>query len=375
MPTKIKLVQNRRDLKSFINFPILLHKDMKSFVPSLFMDEWDTLHPKKNPAYSFCKASLFLAYKDGKLAGRVAAIINENANETWNHKEVRFGWLDFIDDIEVSEALLESVRNFGIENGMTAMVGPLGFTDFDPEGMLVEGFDNLSTMVLHHNFPYYLDHMDRLGFTKEADWLEYKVMIPEKMPEKYLNIRSIIERKYKLSIKKLSKKEIKKKYGHKIFDLVNLTYKDLYNFTVLSNEMIDKYVNFYLGVLDAKFLTIVFNENDEVVGFGFSMPSITRALQKCKGKLFPFGWFHIIKSMYFKYEENIELLLIGVHPDYRNQGVTSLIFCHLFEVFSKNGFKYAETNAELEDNFNIRSQWSSFEHEQTKRRRVFKKEI
>ncbi|MDO5442662.1 MAG: N-acetyltransferase [Bacteroidia bacterium] len=376
MAVTVKRGLTRKDLRSFINFPVKLHKSMSGFVPSLFMDEMDTLDPKKNPAYEFCDVALFLAYKDGVLSGRAAAIVNHLANERWNHDEVRFGWFDFVDDIEVSKALLEAVKDFGLEHGMKTMTGPLGFTDFDPEGMLVAGFDRMSTMALHHNPPYYKDHMEALGFTKEIDWVEYRIIIPDKVPDQYVRVSGLVSEKYGLKVKKLTKREIRKtRIGYQLFDLINETYASLYNFTILPEKMIDKYVNFYLGVIDLDFVTVVVDSEDNPVGFGITMPSITGALKKCDGKLFPFGWFHLLKSMYLKHEDTVEMLLIGIKNEYRKKGVVSMIFADLTERFIKGGFKYAETNAELEFNYSVQTLWQDLEYEQEKVRRVYTKVI
>ena len=372
----VKQVHNSKELRTFINFPLKLYKSMQSFVPSLYFDEKDTLSPKKNPAYEFSDAALYLAYNNGEVVGRVAAIVNHRANEKWNHEEVRFGWFDFVDDKNVSKALTEAVISFGLKHGMKQITGPLGFTDFDPEGMLIEGYDCLSTMALHHNWPYYKEHMEALDFQKEIDWLEYRITIPEEVPEKYNRVSSMVAEKYGLHIKKLTKREIKRSgAGYKLFDLINETYSPLYNFTILPEKMIDKYVGFYLGVLDLKFITLVEDSDDNIVGFGITMPSITRALKKCNGKLLPFGWFYILRSMYFKYEENVEMLLIGIKPEYRKKGVNAMIFADLIPRFIEAGFKYAETNAELETNHDVQAQWMGLDYDQCKRRRVYIKSI
>lgn len=376
MSVTISRVQSRRAFKEFLHFPLALYKDMPAFVPPLIMDDRDTLDPDKNPAYEFCDAAMYLAYKDGRLAGRVAAIVNRKANEAWNHAEVRFGWFDFIDDREVSKALLDAVVEFGKERGMTTVLGPLGFTDFDPEGMLVEGYEYLSTMALHHNWPYYKDHMEALGYVKDVDWIEYRIKLQDKMPEKYLRVAKIVEERYGLRLRKITKREVRRTdIGYRIFDLINETYSSLYDFTILSKELIDKYVNFYLGVIDLKFVSLVEDKDHNLVAFGIVMPSITRALQKCKGRLFPFGWFYILRSMYWKYEENYEMLLIGVKPEYQKKGVNAIIFVDMYNQLSAGGFKYGESNGELESNIDVRSQWGEAEVEQCKRRRVYKKAI
>lgn len=349
---------------------------MPGFVPSLYYDEMNTLDPAKNPVFEFCEAKLFLAEKDGKTVGRVAAILNKKANEKWDHEEIRYGWFDFIDDREVSKALIDAVCAYGREKGMKSVTGPLGFTDFDPEGMLVEGYEHISTMALHHNWPYYMEHMEAMGFEKEVDWLEYKVYLPEIIPEKYHRVAEMVKERYGLHVHKVTRKEVTKGgYGYKIFDLVNETYGSLYNFTILPRKVVDSYISTYLGLIDLKFITLVEDADNNIVGLGISMPSITRALQKCKGRLFPFGWFHVLRSMYFKYEESVELMLIGVKPEFQKKGVNALIFDDLIKIYTEAGFKYAETNAELESNHSIQTQWNGFQTEQTKRRRVYKKSL
>jgi ribosomal protein S18 acetylase RimI-like enzyme len=376
MSVTVTRVQNRRAFKEFLHFPLTLYKDMPAFVPPLLMDDADTLNPKKNPAYEFCDAAMYLAYKDGKLAGRVAAIVNRKANAQWDHDQVRFGWFDFIDDREVSKALLDAVEAFGRERGMTTILGPLGFTDFDPEGMLVDGYEYLSSMALHHNWPYYKDHMEALGYEKDVDWLEYRIYIGDTIPEKYTRVAKIVEDRYDLRLRKITKREVRKTdVGYKLFDLINETYSSLYNFTILPKKLVDKYVGFYLGVIDLKFVSLVEDKDHNIVGFGVVMPSITRALKKCKGKLFPFGWFHILRSMYWKYEENFEMLLIGVKPEYQKKGVNSIVFVDLMKELLKGGFVYGESNAELESNLDIRSQWGDLEVKECKRRRVYKKAV
>lgn len=376
MALQIKTVSGRKDLRAFIEFPNRLYKGVYGFVPKLFPDEISTLAPDKNPAYKFCDVELYLAVRDGSIVGRVAAIINHIANKTWNHDEVRFGWIDFIDDREVSAALVAKVEEFGRAHGMTSITGPLGFTDFDAEGMLIEGFDQLCTLPLIYNFPYYKDHMEALGFGKEVDWLEYRIHIPDALPDKYDRVSSILRERYGLQVRKLTAREVRKDgWGHKVFDLLNESYGPLYNFTQLTPEMIDKYIDTYLALLDPKFVSIVTNESDEVIGVGITMPSIVRACKKCGGKLFPFGWIHLLRSMYLKYEDTLELLLLGVRSDYQKKGVNSLIFQDLLATASKCGFKYAETNAELESNFSMRTLWGDMEYDQHKRRRSWTKPL
>lgn len=370
----INKVSSKKELKTFIRFNYELYKGNPYSVPDLYDDMLGTFSPKRNAAFEFCEADYFLAYNNNKVVGRVAAIINKRANETWNKKEVRFGWIDFIDDIEVSEALLDTVARWGKERGMEAMVGPLGFTDMDAEGMLIEGFDQLSTMSTIYNFPYYPQHMEKLGFEKEADWVEFKLTVPDKLPEKFVRISEIILQKYKLKIKKLKRKEIKTKhYGQKIFDLINEAYAPLYGYSKMTQRQINQYIKMYLPLIDLRMVSLVEDENGELIAVGISMPSLSEALQKAEGKMLPFGWYHLLKALFFKKPKVLDLLLVGVKPEYQSKGVNALLFYDLVPVYQQMGFKYGESNPELELNKKVQSQWSAFESVQHKRRRAYKK--
>ena len=376
MSVEIKEVQSRRELREFVNFPEKLYRHNPYYVPPLEFDQMDTLDQKKGAAQEFCDSKLYLAYKDGKLAGRVAAIVNRLANKQWNHKEVRFGWYDFIDDREVSKALMDKVEEFGRKYGMESVVGPLGFTDFDPEGLLIEGFDQLSTMALIYNYPYYVDHIEEMGFQKDADWIEYKIEVPKALPERVARMANIIEQRANVHVTPLTRKLIKEKdYAHKIFKIINECYKNLYNFTVLPEKMADKYIGFYLKVLDLNYVSLVENDKDEIVAFGITMPSIVRALQRSRGKLFPFGWWYLAKSLFFKREEGVEMLLVGVNPDYRNSGVNTLVQLDMFKKYTEAGVKWAETNAILETNIKNQGQFKEFDRECKKRRRSYIKSL
>lgn len=296
MAISIKLVdkKNKQELKTFIRFNYELYKNNPYSVPDLYQDMLNTFNPKINAAFEFCEADYFLAYKDGKLVGRVAAFINKKANETWGKNEVRFGWIDFVDDLEVSKALLDTVEKWGKERGMATILGPLGFTDFDAEGMLIEGYDQLSTMATIYNYPYYPEHMGKLGFEKDADWVEYKIYIPEDgIPEKHRRISEIIMKKYDLRILKCkSSKMLARDYGQAIFDLMNEAYAPLYGYSELSQGQIDQYIKMYLPIVDLRMIPLIVDREGKLIGVGISMPSLSIALQKAKGKLFPFGWFH-----------------------------------------------------------------------------------
>lgn len=372
----IKKVTSPKELKTFIRFNYELYKNNPYSVPDLYDDMLNTFSPEKNAAFEFCEADYFLAYKDNKLVGRVAAIINRRANETWNKKEVRFGWIDFIDDLEVSKALLATVEDWGRQRGMEAIVGPLGFTDMDAEGMLVEGFDQLGTMATIYNYPYYPEHMEKLGYEKEADWVEFKLTVPDKLPEKFVRISEIILQKYNLKIKKINRKELKEKnYGQRIFDLINEAYAPLYGYSKMTQRQIDQYIKMYLPLIDLRMVSLVEDAEGNLVAVGISMPSLSKALQKAKGRMLPFGWFHLLKALFIKKPKVLDLLLVGVKPEYQSKGVNALLFYDLVPVYQQMGFEYGESNPELELNKKVQAQWTAFESVQHKRRRAFKKNI
>ena len=376
MAITIKTVTTHKELKTFVRYANKLYKGNPYYVPSMPFDDMNTLSKDVNGAFEFCEAEYFLAYKDDKLVGRVAAIINHKANKAWDVNQVRFGWFDFIDDIEVSKALLDAVISFGKSHGVNQIVGPLGFTDFDPEGMLVEGFDRLSTMALIYNHPYYPEHMKQLGYGKETGWVEYRLTLPAEVPERHLKVAEYVTERYGLRLVKKTKKQVyKEKYGQKIFSLINETYCKLYGYSLLSEKQIDQFVDTYLGVIDMDMLAFVEDRDGNLIAAGLAMPSIAKALQKCNGEMVPFGWYHLLKNMYWKRPDTLELLLIGVKPEWQSRGVNSLIFVDLLQRYKKMGFKYAETNANLETNNKVQAMWSVFEKEQHKKRWVFGKEI
>ena len=377
MAVEIRKVNSRSELKRFIRFNYELYKENKYAVPELYDDMLNTFSPSKNAAFEFCEADYFLAYREGKIVGRVAAIINHRANEQWKKKTVRFGWIDFIDDIEVSRALIDTVKQWGKERGMDCLEGPLGFTDMDAEGMLIEGFDQLSTMATIYNYPYYPQHMEQLGLEKSADWVEMKIYVPDSIPEKHKRISDIIARKYNLHIRKLtSKREVMRSgIGHQIFRLINDAYAPLFNFSRMTERQIDQYVKMYVPVLDLRMVSLVENEQNEIVAVGISMASLSEALQKAKGRLFPFGWFYLLRALLWKRPKMLDLLLVGVRPDYQNKGVNALLFTDLIPVYQQLGFEYAESNPELEQNDKVQNQWQYFKTEQHKRRRCYKQSI
>lgn len=378
---EIKKVESRRDLCKFIDFHNELYKGNPYHVPNLYFDEMNTFRKDKNAAFDFCEAEYFMAYRDGKVVGRVAAIINHSANKKWERESVRFGWIDFVDDIEVSKALLKAVEDYGKSKGMKEIVGPLGFTDMDPEGMLLYGYDQLGTQATAYNYPYYPEHMDRMGgWEKDNDYVEYKLYVPEEMPEKYATIAKMIQKRYNLQVKKLKRNEIygENGYGRKIFQVVNETFKDLYGYSKLTDRQIEQYVKMYLPMADLDLITIVEDWNTpdhKVVGVGISIPSLARALQKCGGKLFPFGWWHILRALKFHKTEVVDLLLVGVLPEYRQKGANALLFYDLIPHYQRLGFKWGETHVEMETNMKVQGQWQYLNREIHKRRRCYKKDI
>ena len=377
---QIKKVANKEDLKSFIEFYYDLYAGNPYAVPNLYTDEWNTFSKDKNPAFEFCEAEYFIALKDNKIVGRVAAIINHKANQKWERKDVRFGWIDFIDDIEVSKELLEAVADYGRSKGMETIAGPLGFTDMDAEGMLTMGFDQLGTIATNYNYDYYPKHVEAIGgWEKDIDYVEYKISVPDTIPEKLVKLSEMIQKRYNLHIKKLTKKEIfEGGYGRKIFKLINNTYKDLYGFSELTERQIDQYIDQYFPYANLDFITVIEdgNKNNQIAGMGITIPSLSRALQKCKkGRLFPFGWWHLLKVIKFMKTEGVDLLLLGFLPEYRSKGANALLFYDLIPRYIKYGIKWGETQVEMETNNRVQSQWEMFDSVNHKRRRCYRKNL
>lgn len=366
---------SNKELRRYVKFGIDMYKGNDCFVPPLIFDEIDTLNPDKNPAFEFCEAQSFMAYKDSKPVGRITAIINSVVNERTAEKTLRFGFLDFIDDAEVVDALFEAAENWGRQRGMTSMVGPMGFSDLDHEGMLTDGFDELGTMATIYNYSYYPAHMQRMGFEKDAEWVEYQMTIPDAVPDKYLRIADIVQKKYNLRVLKFNnRKLLKEKYGQALFELINEAYDELYGYSPLSQKQIDHYIGMYLGILRLDCVCVIVDGDDRLVGVGVSLPSLSRALQKGKGRLFPWGWWHLIKALKSK-NDIVDLMLIAVKPEYQNKGVNALLFADLLPTYIKNGYKWAESNPELEGNASVQLQWQYFERRQHRRRQAFRKKI
>ena len=377
---QIKRVETKKDLKRFIEFHYDLYKGNPYDVPNLYSDEVNTLSKDKNAAFDFCEAEYYLALKDGKIVGRVAAIINHKANEKWKKKDVRFGWIDFIDDIEVSRALFKAVEDYGRKKGMDDIIGPLGFTDMDPEGMLTWGFDKLGTMATIYNYEYYPQHMEKLGgWEKDNDYVEFYLVVPEKSPEKYTKIAEMVEKRYNLHVRKLTKKDIfQGGYGKKLFDLINLTYSDLYGFSELTDRQIDQYVKMYFPLADLDLVTVIEdgNKDNQLAGLGITIPSLSHALQKCRrGRLFPFGWWHLLRAIKFHKTDGVDLLLMGFLPEYRSKGANALLFADLIPRYVNYGFKWGETQVEMESNEGVQSQWGPLDPINHKKRRCYRRSL
>ncbi len=366
---------DRDQLSQYVQFPIDLYRDNACYVPPLVIDQIATLTPEGNPAFDFCEAQSFMAFDNGEPVGTITAIINRAANEKTGKRQMRFGFMDFIDNEEVVDGLIDAVAEWGRERGMTEMVGPVGFTDLDQEGMLIEGFDEMGTMATIYNYPYYVRHFERLGFEKDADWVEYRITVPDSIPEKHTRIGEIVMRKYGLSVKKFtSRSKIRKEYGRAIFELINEAYADLYGFVPLTDRQIEHYINIYIGVLRLEDVTLIVDKDEKLVALGISMPSMSEALRKSRGKLFPFGWYHLLRAIK-GHTDVVDLLLVAVKPEYQSKGVNALIFNDLIPRYNAHGYKFAESNVELEGNESVQKQWEYFERRQHRRRRAWKKAL
>ncbi|MDR1226714.1 MAG: N-acetyltransferase [Prevotellaceae bacterium] len=369
----IKEVNSRKELRKFIKFPFTLYKGYKYWIPPLVFDDWNTFRHDKNPAFEYADVAFFLAYKSGKPAGRVAAIINKRANSKWNAKDIRFGWIEFIDDVNVSRALLDAVAAWGKKRGMTRIHGPMGFTDCDPEGMLVDGFEKKSTITSIHNYPYYPQHMEQLGFGKSVDWVQYKFNASQAVPEKVERMNQLIHKKYSLTTKLFTKRKELLKYTHGMFEAINASFQELYGFVPLTEKEIIRYTNTYIGMIDPALACMVLNENKQVVGFGLSAPSLSVAMQKARGRLFPFGFIHLLRALR-KYDE-VDLYFNGVLPEWQHKGLNSIYFTELNKVYIRKQVTIAYSTNQLEGNKKADNMWHNYEHELYQRRRCYEKNI
>lgn len=363
-------------MKQFVKFRIELYRDSPYAIPPLYMDELTTLDPKKNPAFEFCEAQCFMAFDGNKPVGRICAMVNHRANEVWKTQSGRFGFVDFVDDEAVSRALFAAAEGWVKAKGMHSIHGPLGFTDLDQEGMLIEGFDQLGTMATIYNYPYYPVHLERLGYVRDADWVEYRITFADAIPDRIRRVAELVMKRNRLRALTYTSASrfIKDGYGQKLFELVNSAYSHLYGFTPLTQAQIDYYLKLYVPMLKLDFLWLVVDESGELVAMGVAMPSLSKALQKAQGKLLPFGFVHLIKALKMR-NPVVDMLLIAVRKDYQNKGANALIFFDGLHKLRRAGVKYAESNPELLDNTKMQSQWGEFEHVNHKRRRAYRKEL
>ncbi|HRF67800.1 MAG TPA: N-acetyltransferase [Muribaculum sp.] len=376
MSVEIREIDSTRSqLKEYVKFGIDLYKGNDFFVPPLIYDEIDTLSPDKNPAFEYCTAKSWMAYRDGKPVGRITGIVNSIVNDRTGSHDLRFGFMDFIDDDEVVDALFNELMRWGKSQGLNSIVGPMGFSDMDHEGMLTYGFDELGTMATIYNYPYYPRHMERLGFRSDAEWVEYRMTVPDRIPNQLQRVGDIVRRKYRLrTIKFTSSKKLKEQYGQALFELINEAYDSLYGYSPLTKRQIDYYISIYLPILRLENVCVIVDADDKLVGVGISIPSLSRALQKSRGRLFPFGWTHLLKALY-RPNDTVDLLLVAVKPEYQSKGVNALLFTDLIPVYIKNGYRWAESNPELAENENVQQQWKFFERRQHRRRTAFRKDI
>lgn len=376
MALEIREITTRKELKQFIEFTNTLYRECEYYCPPLFFDEMNCFDKEKNPALEVCDYKLWMAYRDGKAVGRIAGVVNYKANEKWGYKNARFGWFDFIDDLEVSKALLDKVAAWGKEKGMTAINGPVGFTDFDHQGLLLEGYEYLAPMASLYNFPYYVKHFDAYGLTKDADWIEIQVYPPTCCPERLNRIAEIVKERSKVRVDKVKNaRELVRKYGIEYMDVIDIAYQKLYNFQPMTIKQKNYYKDMYFPILNFDFVTLVVNDKDEVVGVGVGMPDISEPLRKCGGHLFPFGWYHVLKALKAKQMDAFNFLLIAVRPDYQDKGINALFFQDQIPYINKYKIKRLETTAILETNTKNIANFTQFDHKMHKRRRAYIKQI
>lgn len=372
MSLEIRRVESGRDLKNFIDFPFAIFGDNPTWVPPLFVDELNTLSRKKNPAFEFCDAEYWMAFRDGVVVGRIAGIINHRYVEKWGNKYARFGWMDFIDDFEVAEALVRTVEDWARAKGMVGLNGPLGFTDLDKEGLLIEGFDELPTFATIYNLPYYPAFLERLGYAKDTDWMEYEIKVPTSIPDKVLRVQDLISKRSGIHLSEWkTPRELKKRYAKDIFALVDEAYSHLYGTTPLSVRQVEAYIKQYLGFADPRFIKIVVDKEERLVAFGIAIPSLSRALQKSRGKLFPFGWLHLMAAL--RKPSCIDMLLVAIDPKQQSLGSVAFLMTSIIRSCQESGVVLAETNPELETNHEVQGLWKDYERRQHKRRRAYLK--
>ena len=373
----VKEADTRETMNDFVALPRRLYAGNPYYVPDLDSDVRATFDPKKNAGLEFSDIQPFVAYNSrGECVGRIAGIVNRHANETWHLKTVRFSMIEFIDDLRVSSALINAVVAWGAERGMTQIQGPMGISDFDKEGMLVEDFDQMSSMISIYNPPYYPRHMESLGFKKEVDWVSFQIEVPKEVPDKFARVTQLVQKRSQLSFRKMSRRDLLKGgYGKRIFQLLNEAYSPLFGFARLSDRQIDDFLKQYVPIVDTRLITGVEDSTGRLVGIAITTHSLSHALHKSQGKLLPFGWYHLLRSLKWKHEGKVDLMLIAVHPDYQGMGVNALFFADLIPIYNELGITLAETGPQLEDNLKELSQWKTLAPKTVKRRRCYQREI
>ena len=374
MSLEIKEVICKKDLKKWVNFPNKLYKNVPAYVPFLFMDEMDTFTKEKNPAYEFCDTKLFLAYKNKKIVGRIAGLINHAANKKWNTNSIRFTRFDFIDDFEVSSALFNKVVEWGKENNLTSIMGPIGFTDMDHEGMLVEGFNELNMSITFYNHPYYLDHLTKLGLNKDIDWVEFQLKVPETIDPKLEKMSKFLQKRNGYKLTTYTDRKVLKNDAFEAFKVIDVAFSKLYGTVPLTDKVINKAINDYIPLVNLKYICSIRDAEDKIAGFAVLVPSIAKALKKSNGKLFPFGIFRLLKALKCK-NDTLEMFFIAVEPEHQKKGLPAIIMHQMLKMCIENGVKLCETGPELEINEDVQSLWKGFDARHHKRRRCFKKEI
>ena len=377
-PTQIviKEVTTKRELRRFVQFGIDLYKGNNYYCPPIVIDEMNAFSPSGNPALEVCDFVIYMAYRNNKIVGRIVGIVNHRANEVWGVNKCRFGWFECIDDYDVFEALLDAVAEWGRSKGMERLNGPVGFTDFDHQGLLIEGFDYNAPMASLYTHPYYIAHYERYGLRKEMDWIEFQIRPPKEAPERMRRVAKLVEERYGLhTVKVKSVRELKKRYGYTYFDVIDAAYQKLYNYQPMTERQKQYYCKMFFPLLNFDFVTMVANAKDEIVAVGVGMPSLSEALRKSKGRLFPFGWYHLLKALRAKKMTDFDLLLIAVRPDYQDKGVNALLFDEMTPYFTKYGIERVETTAILETNNKSQANFVIFDHIQHKRRRAYTKEL
>ena len=372
---RIVKANSRREMDDFIHVVDRIYRDYPQYVPDLESDVRGLFSIKTNPGLEFSDIQPFVAYQDHQVVGRIVGIVNRKANEKWKTNNVRFSMIEFVDDMNVSKALIEAVEHWGRSLGMENIHGPLGVTDVDKEGMLIEDFDLTGSITSIYNPPYYPRHMEAMGFTKEVDWLQVRINVPEEIPARYVRVAQYARESIGLTVKKYPIRKLMGEVGHKVFNLFNTAYAQIFGFSELSPKQIDHFLKKYLRIVDPQLIPIIENDKHEVVGAAVTIGTLAKALQKSHGRLLPFGWFHLLRSLKWKHEESAEMLLIAIRPDYQGLGVNAMFFDDLIPILNKYGIKWAETGPQLEDNVRELTQWKPLKPAYVKRRRCYTKKL